>query len=89
MLKPRPPLSNNLYDVQKNQVAHSTGFFEIMNGRDVRVIQGCENLSFTLKPADAIVSRANSPGRILFATSRFSFRSRARYTSPIDRKSVV
>src|SRR5262245_39626620 len=42
------------FDEFENDVAYAIGFFEIVNGSDVRVIQRCKNFSLTLKPADTI-----------------------------------
>jgi hypothetical protein len=42
------------------------------------MIKGRQYFRFTLEPAHPMGSRENSSGRILIATSRFSFVSRAR-----------
>ena len=54
-----------------------------VNGADVRMIQRREDLRFALNRASRSASVANESGRTLMATSRFSFVSRARYTSPM------
>ena len=61
----------------------AVSFFEAVDARDVRVIQRGQHLRFALEPRQALGSAANASGRTLIATSRLSFVSRARYTSPI------
>ena len=56
---------------------------EAVDVRDVRMIERREHLRLALKRASRSGSAANGSGRTLIATSRFSFVSRARYTSPI------
>ena len=60
-----------------------TAVFEPVDGADVGMVQRGEDLRFALKRASRSESSANASGRILRATSRFSFVSRARYTSPM------
>jgi hypothetical protein len=51
--------------------------------RDVRVIDGRQRLRFACESRKPIGSEANESGRTFSATSRLSFVSRARKTSPI------
>ena len=63
---------------------HATGFFEAVDRRDVGMIQRGERSSLRVGTARAARDRcANASGRTLIATSRSSFVSRARYTSPM------
>ena len=56
---------------------------EPVDGRDVRMIQRGERLRFALEPREALRIVREGVGRILIATARSSFVSRARWTSPI------
>ena len=51
--------------------------------RDVRMIERREHFRFALEPRQPIAIVGDVAGRTLIATSRFSFESRARYTSPM------
>ncbi len=58
-------------------------FFEAVDGRDVGMIQRGERLRFALEPCEPVGVAGEDSGRTFSATSRFSFSSRARYTSPM------
>ena len=62
---------------------HAAGFFQAVDGGDVRMIQRGEDFGFALKPREPVGVVRERSGRILIATSRFSLVSRARYTWPI------
>ena len=49
-----------------------------MDVRDVRMVQGGEELGFALEPGNATRSVVNVSGRTLIAMSRFKRMSRAR-----------
>jgi hypothetical protein len=59
--------------------------FQSVQVRDVRVVEGGEDLCFALEAGVAVRSgsSAKSSGSIFNATSRPSFSSVARHTSPI------
>ena len=59
------------------------GFFEAVNLRDVRMVQRCEGLRFAPEPREPIGIAARTTRAALQRDSRFSFVSRARYTSPM------
>ena len=67
-----------------HQRAAGVGFFDAVDLRDVRMIQGRQNFRFALEAGETLRgSRASAAGRTLIATSRSSLVSRALYTSPM------
>ena len=65
-------------DELKNQRTQTVEVFDAMNRRDVRMVQRREDARFALKRARRSGSLVKTRGRILIATSRASFVSRAR-----------
>jgi hypothetical protein len=63
--------------------ALSRTFFESVNRADVRMIERSQHRGLALEACPRSGSCAKISGSILIATSRLSFRSRARYTSPM------
>ena len=62
----------------------SPDFFEAVDRRDVRMVERRQHLRLALEARQALrIARPNASGSTLIATSRSSFASRARYTSPI------
>ena len=57
--------------------------FDAVDGADIGVIQRGEHPRLALEAGEPPGWLVNSGGRILMATSRASFVSRARYTSPM------
>ena len=50
-------------DELQDQCLHTLGFFETVNTRDVRMIQGCQESSFTLEPGQAFLVLRESRGK--------------------------
>jgi hypothetical protein len=66
-------------DKLHHQKLLSHGFFDTVNRRNIRMIERRENLPASgWNLPDRSPSRENSSGKILIATSRFSFASRPR-----------
>ena len=66
-----------------HQRGHAPALFQAVDSRDVRVIQRRQRLGFTLEAREPISVVRDRLGRILIATSRSSFVSRARKTCPM------
>ena len=68
-----------------NQFHHQrvSGFFDAIDLGDIGVIQRGQHFGFALEAGQPFGIIRDRSGRILMATSRSSFVSRARYTSPI------
>jgi hypothetical protein len=56
---------------------------EAVDRGDVRVVEGGEEVGFAAEPREALLVAREVGRRTLIATSRPSFVSRARYTSPM------
>ena len=70
-------------DQLEDQRVGLAAVLESVNRPDVRMVERSQHLRFALKRARRSGSAAKASGRIFSATSRLSFRSRARYTSPM------
>ena len=62
---------------------HIAAFFEAVDVRDVGVIECRQRLRFACEPREPVEVAGERVGHTFSATSRLSFVSRARNTSPI------
>ena len=84
----RRPLGDRLgqclsVDELEHEEPDAVDFFEAVDSTDVGVIECGEHAGLTLEPREAIGVARELLGRTLIATSRPSFGSCARYTSPM------
>ena len=71
-------------DQLHHQRADAVGFLEAVDVRDVRMVERGERLRFALEPRQPLgIVRKRRRAATFSATSRLSFVSRARYTSPM------
>ena len=61
----------------------TVGFLDTVNRGDIGMIQRRERTRFAIEPGQALRILSEASGRTFIATSRPSFVSRARYTSPM------
>ena len=80
----RDPLRERLaFDELEHQRLEAVRLLEPVDRRDVRVVERRQHLRLALEPRQALGILRQPSGSTLIATSRSSFASRARYTSPI------
>lgn len=70
-------------DQLHDQRADAVGFLVSVDRCDVGMVQRRQNLRFAAEASQSVRIEGEAAGRILIATSRPSFESCARYTSPI------
>jgi hypothetical protein len=66
------------FDQLKNQRTRGSGFFEAIDRSDVRMVERGQDVRFSPESRQAVGIVGEISGRTLIATSRFSFKSRAR-----------